>query len=66
MRQDFNVAAEKEMLVGLTPTGDEEEDDEAGEMVRGSSDQQVSFEHDVETVSSYIFNFNFSDDGCRR
>ena len=36
MRQDFNVAAEKEMLAGLTPTGEREEDDEAEEMVRGS------------------------------
>ena len=38
MRQDVHVnisdAAEKEMLAGLTPT--EEEDDEAEEMVRGS------------------------------
>ena len=60
MRQDvnnnFSDAAEKEMLTGFTPTGDEEEDDEA-EMVsesqrRMSSDQQVSFEHDVQRILS--------------
>ena len=41
--------------VSLTPTG--EEDDEAEEMVRGSqgrksSDQQVSFEHDLAKILS--------------
>ena len=41
--------------VSLTPTG--EEDGEAEEMVRGSqgrksSDQQVSFEHDVQRILS--------------
>ena len=40
MRQDVNInfsdAAEKEKLGGLTPTGDEEEDNEAEKMVRGS------------------------------
>ena len=41
--------------VSLTPTG--EEDDEAEEMVRGSqgrmsSDQQVSFKHDVAKILS--------------
>ena len=59
MRQDvnnnFSDAAEKEMLTGFTPTGDEEEDDEA-EMVpesqRRMSSDQVSFKHDVAKILS--------------
>ena len=47
MRQDFNInisdAAEKEMLAGLTPTGEEEEDDAAEEMVRESQCRNFNF-----------------------
>ena len=59
MRQDvnnnFSDAAEKEMLTGFTPTGDEEEDDEAemvSESQRRMSSDQVSFKHDVAKILS--------------
>ena len=78
MRQDvnnnFSDAAEKEMLTGFTPTGDEEEEDDEAEMVPGSQRRmssapsiEVSFKCDVERIFS-TETFNFSDDatncGC--
>ena len=61
MRQDVHVnisdAAEKEMLAGLTPTGDEEEDDEA-EMVPESQGRKSSAPSDQVRLKSEAARIN--------